>query len=438
MVTQQEQDVIVIGAGIIGISCALRLQQAGKRVLVMDSKGVAAETSAGNAGAFAFADVIPLATPGILRKAPRWFLDPLGPLSIRPAYALTLLPWLWRFWRASWHDKYTTAVAAQASLMNFSKIALEKQIQSTDGEPFMRREGQLQLYEGEQEFQAALSGWQTRKEHGVLFELLESPDAIARIQPGIHPRFTHAAFTPEWKNSVDPKAWADHLAQTFIALGGKIQITSVHKISFQDNSVTVFGDPSASHLHHDDLHQYKANKLVIAAGAWSKPLAAQTGDTLPIDTERGYNTTLSAGSLQLKTHLTFSNHGFVVTKIKDKIRVGGAVEFAGLELAPNYQRAQYLVDKAKRFLPKLGHEQDKSQIQDEDTESQQWMGFRPSMPDSLPVIDYASQTQQVVYAFGHGHLGLTQSAGTAELVCELIHNKATSIDISPYSAKRFT
>ncbi|BFM50095.1 FAD-dependent oxidoreductase [Marinomonas sp. THO17] len=447
MLTHQEQDadVIVIGAGIIGISCALRLQQAGKKVLVLDTKGVAAETSAGNAGAFAFADVIPLATPGILRKAPKWLLDPLGPLSIRPAYVLKLLPWLWRFWRASWQYKYATALAAQANLMSFSKDALERQIQSTKGEALIRREGQLQLYEGEKKFQAALASWQTRQEHGVVFELLESPDAIARIQPGIHPRFTHAAFTPEWKNVVDPKVWTEHLAQAFVALGGQVETACVDQIRLLEDGVSVLKQKSQQHTQQDpqqDLQQGKAKQLVIAAGAWSKPLAAQLGDTLPLDTERGYNTTLPAGSFKLRTHLTFSNHGFVVTKVQDKIRVGGAVELAGLTLAPNYQRAQHLLDKAKRFLPELDPIQRDSSLSQhrsaQHTPPQQWMGFRPSMPDSLPVIDYASRTQQVVYAFGHGHLGLTQSAGTAELVCELLHNQTTSIDLSPYSAKRFT
>ncbi|WP_394180540.1 NAD(P)/FAD-dependent oxidoreductase [Marinomonas posidonica] len=434
MLTHQEQDadVIVIGAGIIGISCALRLQQAGKKVLVLDTKGVAAETSAGNAGAFAFADVIPLATPGILRKAPKWLLDPLGPLSIRPAYVLKLLPWLWRFWRASGQDKYAAALAAQANLMSFSKDALERQIQSTKGEILIRREGQLQLYEGEKEFQATLPSWQTRQEHGVVFELLESPDAIAHIQPGIHPRFTHAAYTPEWKNVVDPKVWTEHLAQAFVALGGQIETACVDQIRLLEEGVSL--------LSQDQ--QRKSKQLVIAAGAWSKPLAAQLGDRLPLETERGYNTTLPAGSFKLRTHLTFSNHGFVVTKVQDKIRVGGAVELAGLTLAPNYQRAQHLLDKAKRFLPELDPiQRDKALAQHKSaqhTPPEQWMGFRPSMPDSLPVIDYASRTRQVVYAFGHGHLGLTQSAGTAELVCELLHNQTNSIDLSPYSAKRFT
>lgn len=409
-------DVIVVGAGIIGISSALKLQQEGKRVLVLDSKGVAAETSAGNAGAFAFADVIPMATPGIMRKAPKWLLDPLGPLSIRPAYAFKIIPWMLHFWRASWKDRYAAALKAQADLMELSKAALERQIQGVSGEHLIRREGQLQLYEGEAEFKAALPSWQIRKSHGVQFELLESPEAIANIQPGIDPRFTHAGFTPEWKNVVHPKTWTEHLADHFCRLGGAIQIAQVMTVKHRDHDVVV----------STQEHSYEVGHVVLAAGAWSKSLAQQIGDSIPLDTERGYNTTLPAGAFDLKTHITFSNHGFVVTKAGDGVRVGGAVELGGLELPPNYQRSKVLLDKAAKFLPGLNTEN-----------GVQWMGFRPSMPDSLPVISYASQSTRIVYAFGHGHLGLTQSAGTAELVAELINEKAPSIPMEAYRAQRF-
>jgi len=220
----KKQDVIVIGAGIIGISVALKLQSEGRQVLVLDKKGVAAETSSGNAGAFAFADVIPLATPGIMRKVPQWLKDPLGPLSLPPKYALKILPWLLRFWRASWEDKYQAALAAQASLMTLSKAALERQIDTVNGEAMIRREGQLQLYEGRDEFNASLASWQTRQQHGVIYEFLLTPEAIAKIQPGIDPRFTHAAYTPEWKNVCDPAEWTQHLANEFEKQGGKIAI----------------------------------------------------------------------------------------------------------------------------------------------------------------------------------------------------------------------
>lgn len=417
MSVNSRPDVIVIGAGIIGISIALKLQAQGKQVWVLDRQGVCAETSAGNAGAFAFSDVIPLATPGIMRKAPKWLLDPLGPLSLRPAYAFKIIPWMLRFWRASWRDKYKAALTAQASLMDLSKAALERQVSAVNGEFLIRREGQLQLYEGEAQFQASLADWKVREAHGVVFTLLESPAAIADIQPGIHARFTHGAFTPQWKNVLNPIKWTQHLAKSFENLGGKIAIAHIHSIELKDDHVLLNGA---------DPEDFQANNVVLAAGAWSKTLALSLGDNVPLETERGYNTTLAAGAFDLKTHITFSHHGFVVSKIDQGVRIGGAVELAGLSLKPNYKRADVLLDKAACFLPAL-----------KITQAKQWMGFRPSMPDSLPVISYASRSKRVIYAFGHGHLGLTQSAGTAELVSCLITEQPSPISMSPYCAKRF-
>jgi D-amino-acid dehydrogenase len=166
--------------------------------------------------------------------------------------------------------------------------------------------------------------------------------------------------------------------------------------------------------------------VVLAAGAQSGALLGPLGVKLPLETERGYNTTLPDGAFDLRTHVSFAAHGFVVTRIGDGVRVGGAVELGGLNLPPNMKRAEALLAKAKDFLPDL------------DTEGgTQWMGFRPSMPDSLPVIGAAPGHPGLMLAFGHGHLGLTQSAGTAELAADLIAGRTPSIDPAPYRPGRF-
>ncbi|MCP4206215.1 MAG: FAD-dependent oxidoreductase [Shimia sp.] len=409
-------DIIVIGAGIIGISTALELQRRGHQVRVLDRAGIATEASSGNAGAFAFTDIEPLATPGIMRKAPKWLLDPLGPLSIPPAHALKITPWMLRFWRASWKDRYTVAVAAQTQLMSHSRAALERQITATNGEDMMQREGQLQLYEGENEFRDSLPGWELRLAHGIDFQMLESPDAIAEIQPGLDPRFTHAVFTSDWMNTVDPQAWTQHLAKTFLDLGGHIETTSIHALQHHDSAAEV----------QTSSGRITARKVIVAAGAWSHHLASTLGDKIPLETERGYNTSLPAGAFSLRTHLTFGGHGFVVTKINGGVRVGGAVELGGLKLKPNYKRADILLQKASKFMPALNS-----------TGGKKWMGFRPSLPDSLPVIGHSARSNNILYAFGHGHLGLTQSAGTAELIADLVDNATPAIPITAYAATRF-
>ncbi|MEM9632796.1 MAG: FAD-binding oxidoreductase [Pseudomonadota bacterium] len=414
--TSPQHDIVVIGAGIIGISTALALQAKGHDVLVVDRHDGDAKASEMNAGAFAFTDVVPLATPGIMLKAPKWLLDPLGPLSVPPAYALKIAPWMLRFWRASWPDRYRHSLAAQADMMKLSQSALDRQIDDTSGEALFRREGQLQLYEGEGEFRASLKTWEERKKHGIRFDLLESVDAIADIQPGINPRFTHAGFTPDWMNTCDPARWLSHLMQTFIARGGRVGDAEVMALKPGEDAVSL-------QTPEGDI---AARKVVVCAGAWSHHLARSLGDRIPLETERGYNTTLGDGAFDLRTHLTFGGHGFVVTRINGGVRVGGAVELGGLDLPPNYKRADILLNKAKTFLPDLNTDGGK-----------QWMGFRPSMPDSLPVIDRSPKERRVIYAFGHGHLGLTQSAGTAELVAALANDATSPMNMSAFSARRF-
>ena len=413
--------VAVIGAGVIGLSVALEAQRRGFRVRLYDREAPNSgnRASAGNAGAFAFTDVLPLATPGIMRKAPRWLIDPLGPLSIPPRYAAQIAPWMLRFWRASWPDRFEAGVAAQSALMAHSRAALDRQLDHVGGEALMQREGQLQLYEGEAQFRASLPEWDLRRVHGIPFDLIESAEAIAEHQPGLSPRFTHAGLTPTWANVVDPRAWTEHLAQAVLDRGGSRVQTPVQALQPE-------ADGAGCRIVTADGED-RADWAVVAAGAYSHHLSRTLGEPVPLETERGYNTTLPAGAFDLRLHLTFGGHGFVVTKINGGVRVGGAVELGGLKAAPNYRRADILLSKAADFLPGLKTEG-----------GTKWMGFRPSLPDSLPVIDRASRAPRVLYAFGHGHCGLTQAAGTAELIGGLLSGDETpAIPLDPFRVTRF-
>jgi len=169
-----------------------------------------------------------------------------------------------------------------------------------------------------------------------------------------------------------------------------------------------------------------ADALLIAAGAWSHLLARQLGDAIPLETERGYNTTLPPDAFDVRRQLIFSGHGFVIPPLSTGLRVGGAVELGGLDRPPDYARSKAMLTKAARFLPGLRTEG-----------GREWMGFRPSLPDSLPVIGQASRAPRVFYAFGHGHLGLTQAAATGRLVRDLVAGRPAVIDLSPFSPSRF-
>ncbi|MGF9564277.1 FAD-dependent oxidoreductase [Neorhizobium sp. JUb45] len=409
-------DVIVIGAGVVGLSIAIAAQMRGLNVTVIDREGPAAGASAGNAGAFAFTDILPLASPGILKKAPKWLLDPLGPLSIPPAYALQIAPWMFRFWRACQPSRVAQSTSAQTALMDLSKAELEPFLAATDALSMLRKEGNLQVYESGAEYEASLPGWQAREKHGIEFRHMHAAE-MADIQPGIAPRFIRGTFTPGWYSIADPKLYTLALAAQFSARGGVIEIAEVKALSPIADGAEVVAVDGRRHV---------AGKVVLSAGAFSHRIARTLGENIPLETERGYNTTLPEGSFDLRTQVTFGGHGFVVTRLTSGIRVGGAVELGGLELPPNFKRSEAMLKKAQAFLPGLKAEG-----------GSQWMGFRPSMPDSLPAIGRAKTTANVVYAFGHGHLGLTQSAGTARLVADMLSGKTTAIDIAAFSPQRF-
>lgn len=413
---KEQADVIVIGAGVVGLSAAIATQARGLSVTVLDREGPAAGASAGNAGAFAFTDILPLASPGILKKAPKWLLDPLGPLSVPPAYAVQIAPWMFRFWRACSPKRVAHSTTAQTALMDLSKAELEPFLRQTGTMPMLRKEGNLQVYESEAELKAALPGWQAREEHGIEFRHLNAAE-MAEIQPGLAPRFTHGTFTPGWYSISDPRLYTLALAEHFRTSCGSIEraeVTALRPIEGGVEVVTADGGVR------------RAGKVVLSAGAFSHRIARTLGEGIPLETERGYNTTLPSDAFDLRTQVTFGGHGFVVTRLSTGIRVGGAVELGGLKLAPNFRRSEAMLKRAQAFLPGL-----------KPGGGVQWMGFRPSLPDSLPAIGSARATQRVIYAFGHGHLGLTQSAGTARIVADLLTGKAPAIDIASFSPQRF-
>ncbi|OEO32102.1 amino acid dehydrogenase [Devosia insulae DS-56] len=416
MTTTTSIDVAIIGAGIIGVSTAFKLQEAGRTAVLIDRTGIAEETSRGNAGAFAFSDVIPMATSGVLGKLPRWLSDPLGPLTIRPEYLPQITPWLLRFWRAGWPDKVAASLKAQSAMMRVARSELEALVASAGLDGMIRRDGVLELYESDDELKKTARDDEAKSAEGIEFRHVRGAE-LSELQPGLSPRITCATFIPKWQTVSDPYDYAVAVGQAAMARGASFRQAEVAQVLPEGDGVVIqFTDGSS----------LRARQVVVAGGAWSKQLTAPLGDDIPLETERGYNTTLPGYSFDLKRQLVFGGHGFVVTPLASGIRVGGAVELGGLKLAPNFKRADAMLTKAANFMPGLVT-----------TGGKQWMGFRPSLPDSLPAIGFSRRSRHVVYAFGHGHLGLTQSAGTGKLVAELLTGATPSLNLTPFSPQRF-
>jgi len=411
-----DADIVIVGAGIVGLASAYKLVEAGRSVLLVDRKGVAEETSRGNAGAFAFSDIMPLATKDVLRKLPRWLGDPLGPLTVRPEYLAQITPWMLRFWRAGWPDRIAAGIKAQAGLMRIARQEMDTLVQSAGLASMVRSDGVIEYYESEAELRAAQAEIDAKTREGIDVRIVRGAE-MRDLQPGIDPRFVAATFIPKWQTVSDPFDFALAIGKAAIDRGVTFRKAEVKALRPLGQGVTV---------EFTDGTTLAAAKVVVASGAWSRALAAPLGDLIPLDTERGYNTTLPPGAFDLKRQLVFPGHGFVVTPLSTGVRIGGAVEFGGLELPPNFKRSEAMLKKAAVFMPGLRTEG-----------GRQWMGFRPSLPDSLPAIGRSRPSPHILYAFGHGHLGLTQSAGTGKLIAELVTGKTPSLDLTPFSPQRF-
>ena len=409
--------ITIVGAGIVGIATAALLSEQGHSVTVIDRSGIAEETSKGNAAAFAFSDIMPLASPKILLRAPKWLLDPLGPLSIRPSYLPRLTPWLWQFWKASLPARHQASIIAQTALMQLAETEMMTLVERAGISDMVRHDGSLELYESEAEFKASASGWRQREQAGIGFEHVRGA-RLTELQPGLSPRFVAGTFVPGWKTVSEPQRFAQALWAYAEKRGAVFEKAEV---------VTLERSEQGPSLRLADGTAREADRVVVCAGSWSTRLInPATRLKIPLDTERGYNTTLPLGAFDLKRQLIFGNHGFVMTPLETGVRVGGAVELGGLDLPPNYARSKSMLDKAARFLPGL-----------KTTGGVEWMGFRPSMPDSLPVIGALPEDPSVLLGFGNGHLGLTQSAAMGRLIAELVGGNAPSIDISAYRPDRF-
>ncbi len=408
--------ITIVGGGIIGINAACFLAEAGHTVTIVDRDGICEGTSSGNAAALAFSDVLPMAQKGMLKNVPRWLLDPLGPLSIPPSYFPFIAPWLWKLLRQGSPSCRQRSIDAQVSLMNLSRtetvaLAIRASIAS-----MIRNDGSLELYSSEASFQSGLPGWALREKHGIPFEHVRG-SRLSELQPGLAPSVIAATYSPSWRTVSDPKdygkalwAYAERLGATFV------QGTVRELRPFHGGATVIMNDGRTI----DGTH------VINCAGAWSHKLAATIGDAMPLETERGYNTTLPRSAFDAKRMLIFGEDGFVLTPLSNGIRIGGAVELAGLTRAPNYKRSEAMLTKAKGYLPDLNTEG-----------GTQWMGYRPSLPDTLPAIGRSKATPHIIHAFGHGHLGLTQSAATGRLLRDLVSGQTPAIDITPFNPHRF-
>ncbi|MDN5401793.1 MAG: FAD-binding oxidoreductase [Pseudomonas sp.] len=399
MADPKQADIVVVGAGIIGVACALQLARQGRRVVVLDPQAPGMGASYGNAGHLATEQVFPIADLSILKRLPAMLLDPMGPLRLDWTYLPRALPWFIRLLLNLRPVRYQRTVAGLRALNEGSLGAWQRLLQSIGQAPLLREDGSLLVYE-RGESRAALDAVQQRmRQQGVAVDFW-SGDAVRKAAPQLSDAIQGGLFFPATGHFLDPYTVVGELVNAAKAEGVQFLQQRVLDGRLESNGVSLMTDQGV----------LTAQQVLIACGAHSAKLtAALTGKQVPLDTERGYHLMLPHEQQRLPFAVTSLERKFIMTPMTGGLRLAGTVEFAGLDRPANMQRAWQLHRLSKGLF-----QHDLS-----DSEATPWMGFRPSLPDSLPIIDRVCEGK-VLLAFGHQHLGLTQAAVTAEWVGQLV------------------
>jgi glycine/D-amino acid oxidase-like deaminating enzyme len=412
--------VVVIGGGVVGLSCGLWLLKAGHSVTVIDRQALGAQASfartasLGTACTIALGACLPLATPGIWAAAPTMLLDHRGPLSIYWRDILRLTPWLIAFLKSSRRPDFDRIVSVLGGLLRLAEAGHAPLIEESGAGGLLRRGGCLYLYRTPKQFADAKEGIALRKREGVNMEILDA-EAIGRTEPSLAPLYHKGVRFTDAYHLDTPSRYALALADAIRGRGGEFVQGEARGLASANDGVEAI-------LEHGRL---KADRIVVACGAWSRPLAASMGDRVLLDTERGYHVLFPDGGSLLSEPCCYPELGFYLTPLEEGLRAAGTVELGGLDAPPRAARIEMIARAARKILPQLGQA------------GRAWVGFRPSMPDSLPVIGPSPHDARVLYAFGHGHIGLTLAGVTGRIVSDLISGFDPPLDIEPLRPARF-
>ncbi|SAK85544.1 D-amino-acid dehydrogenase [Caballeronia arationis] len=406
--------VAIVGAGFIGLASAAWLMRDGHRVTIFDPSGVGQGASFGNAGTFAHYACIPVNNPSVFRDLPRFLMSSDSPFRLRWGYLPHLAPWLARFMMSSLPRRYEASVGALAALLECAQDGYAPLLADAELASFVRLRECLYLYSNAASFDAARPALDLRKKFGVAFNVLGGDD-IRALEPALAPIFARGVlFTDSWHFS-DPQGFLQTLYQRLTAQGLSLERSKVNAVQPSADGATLTVDGAVRRFDH----------VVIATGARSAEFAAQCGDKVPLDTERGYHVRYPGASQLISRPVGWAERGFYMTPMADGLRVAGTVELAGFSETRNRSLLDLLTFSSKRALPALG------------TPDSDCLGFRPTLPDGVPVLGHSSASERIVYAFGHQHLGLTLAGVSGRIVADLVARRTPPLDLTRYGAARF-
>jgi len=408
--------ITVIGAGIVGMATASYLRREGHEVTVVTMHPPGEYCSFGNAGMLNNAGCAPQAMPGVIWKVPGYLTDPLGPLVVRGRYLLKAMPWLLRFLANANEKQAEHASKALYSLIRDTRPIYEELVKWAGTPELVRRSGYLVAYDSDKSYQDDALAWKLRRDRGVTTELLDAA-GIQKLVPQLAPNYVRGVHVLEQAYVANPERLVKSLATQFQKDGGTILQRKVQAIETGEGGATALVT---------DAGRRPVETLVVCGGVHSGEISAMLGEPVPIEAERGYHVTYSDPGLQLALPVHVSDAKVFVTPMEMDVRIAGQAEFSGIYADPDYQRAEVLETHMKRMFPGA-----------RSTDSTRWMGRRPSMPDSLPVIGPSVKQKNVYYAFGHGHLGLCGGAPTGKLIAAVVSGRQSPVDLEPFRVNRF-
>ena len=408
--------IIVIGAGIVGVSTAIWLQRSGFKVTIIDQKGPATGASHGNAGILAASSIIPVPNPSLIKKLPFYLLSKDSPVFFKMSYLPKMFPFLISYLSKS-NLREVNKYAERMTPLIFDTVCQHKSLaKGTGAEKFISYQDYCFGYETEENFLNDKKVWKLRQKHGLPFEVVNGNE-FSNFDPFYKDLFDVIVKCKNHGKINDPGLYVKTLCDHFLSQGGELIISKVNDISSKNLNDAIVKIESDSLI---------ANKIVVATGAWSKKILKKFKIKMPLESERGYHVEYVEPNFYPKVPMMLTSKKFVITPMDGRIRVAGLVEFAGLKTLKRKPPLNLLKNKIKDLFPNLKCK-----------EKIEWLGHRPALVDSLPMLGYLDKNKQILVAFGHQHLGLTAGAKTGRIVSDLVIGNDIKLKISNYRPNRF-
>ena len=408
------KNIAVVGAGIVGICSAYFLKKSGFNVTLIDREDPGTMTSFGHACSFADYANVPVNYPGLIWDIPKMLLRKDGPLAVDFFYILKNLPWAFSFLQNCKKEKVDEIASSLTNLLKHSQLSYDEIFKDINVQEYISHEENLYLFDTKKSFEDYEYANVIRKKNKVKVRNL-TKDEVKELEPNIANVYYAGQIFTGSRHTTNPLAISTKIFEKFLELGGTYIKQNVKNLIQKENFIELSLDNK----------KIIFDKIIISAGAWSNQIANMLGDKFPLDTERGYHILFETNEKLINRPVAWSESGFYLIQIHDGIRAAGTVEIAGLKKSPNKKRIEMIERQSRKVLPQLGKVKST------------WMGRRPTLPDSLPIIGKSQQNSNVIYAFGHQHIGWTLGAVTGKIIDSLSRDQIPNIDISAYSPTRF-